>query len=228
MVLLGDDTHRQALGINKRIPETPYLYSRPDRDKIFQPLIDALSETKQYGHFKRDIKLVFTPEPPTVKTTQQSRPIDTPSTKVKVDARKKSAIKRGTFYAKPTPKSRDYKHFQIILSRRDMMALIIEYSDTEDYIEHVETNPTRKRWMKAFQYIYKNWELWGKYRANPNQHRNFSKVLFGPDMLDYKSDEVKKKKAFREGKHREMSDFIIECYEIPVSEFSKSEQIELF
>ena len=188
MVLLGDDRHRQALGVNKFIPNTPYLYRMSDRHKIFQPLIQALSKTTQYGHFNIEPESKTEPDPDTKSNTipvivaSKKNPIAQPpnrqgsklsyalKSKKEINAaRIASAKRRGTYYKKPTRKTHDYKHLQIILDRKGMMKLVTEYSKTEDCQFVLSKSKTaRERWMKAFKYIYDNWAEWEAYRENPN------------------------------------------------------------
>ena len=140
------------------------------------------------------------------------------------EARIESAKKRGTFFIKSKPRARDYRHLQLVQDRYDMLKLIIDYSKTDDYSEFV-SNVVRDRWMLALEYIYVNWESWVIYRSNPHNALEFSRKLFGPELLDFKSP--KKRKKFRHGKHREMSDLIIACFEIPTSEIINNNQLNL-
>jgi len=272
LAFLGDDKHRQAIGLPRKISDAPFLLDRKDLLKIFYPLVEKLSKTEAYAHLnqssqnKKNVqsekqknhkpKKTNTPiikpsstkasDIPPVKVPEQlnrasienklkaksvSQRVNLKSSKAPknkleaIEARIESAKKRGTYFVKKTPKARDYRHLQLILDQYDMLELIIEYSETEDYSLFV-ANKIRNIWMKALRYIYENWDTWIQYCSNPNSAHSFSKKLFGPELLDFKDSQ--KKIAFREGKHREMSDLIIDCFEIPTSMIIKNDQLPLF
>ena len=224
MPLIGNSYHRRALGIAGYIPEGPLLYLIDDEEDIFTDLESKLfPEPKSEPEPERESR----PESKTALIAENKSSNDDKNSKAK-QLRIDSAQERGTFYKKTTPRARDFLHLQTILSRQDMMKLFVDYSDTEEFWGLVVKNdPTRKLWTIVFNFIYNNWDKWKAYRHAPNTKSEFVDTLFGPDYLNIERSS-KHRKKIRLGEHREMSNFIIECYVIPVSELGKAPQRDLF
>ena len=218
MPVIGDEYHRKALGVAGHIPDGPLLYLIEDEETIFQDLEDKL-----FPKSKPE------PEPePEAKLKPKRISLDVDKKSKAIRRRIETAKKRGTYYKKVTKKTHDYLHLQATLNRHDMMKLFVDYSKTDDFWENVaKGNPTRELWTEVFIFIYKNWNKWLAYTHSPNTKSEFIDTLFGPNFLNIERSSPARKK-FRLGKHREMSNFIIECYIIPVSELGKDPQRDLF
>jgi len=149
------------------------------------------------------------------------------------EARIESAKKRGTFYEKSKPKAHDNKHLQAIQTNKAMLKLINDYTKNPDFWKFVvKDNNGRRRWADLIPFLYKNWDELQVYLTLPNENRKFVETIFGPQMLNFKPLS-KARKDFRNGRHRELSDFIRLCYEIPVDQLPPDqlppdEQIDIF
>ena len=224
MFLIGGGDYGKALGIAGYIPEGALLYLNDDEEDIFNNLESKLfPETKTDPELEKKTNTEFK----SALLTEKTPLADDEKSKAK-QRRIESAIKRDTYYEKSTPRTHDHKHLKTILNRHDMMKLFVDYSQTNEFKELVvKGNITRELWTKVFIFIYNNWDKWQAYRDTPNTNEAFSDTLFGADYLNIKRGSNHRNK-FRLGKHREMSNFIIECYVIPISELGKAPQRDFF
>jgi len=202
MVLLGDDRHRQALGINKRIPETPFLYKTSDFEHIFRPLVKTLSRTVQYAHFSEYLK----PEQETsIKEAEvQAQPIKTITEKPKKQSASEPSISQAREHV---PRDDQYTlkvwNDSRLLERLASTTKIPEFIDKE-----MKGNGVRQKWARTFSFMNDNRGAWELYLKSPSSTDNdeFVKELFGKDYLNTK--DAQKRREFRIGSNQYLNNFI--------------------
>ncbi len=234
MVLLGDDLHLKALKHAKDLQNTPFYFSKHNYETVFSPLKEALSQLPEYEHFKPDyepesvLKQPSTQSPAAEKSSKLQQNEDIKKAIAPEELRIEDAKRRGTYYKKRSPKAKDYLHLKAILNSSYLMNLFLDYTKSDDFKTFVlKTNKTRGLWVEVFQFIYDHWNEWCAYKNNPYQISPFAKKLFGPGLLNYKAEQPEKRKKFRKGEHREMSDFIIDCFILPTDELTSTDQLDL-
>ena len=212
LALLGDDRHRQAIGINKPIAETPFLYRIEDSYKIFLPLVKALSATSRYP----DYAAYFTSKENTAtdkKTREEEIEVEVEEEKQPAKLTETNTPKvqeLSNTYKKRAPHARESRHIISVFSDQKLMnAFVLSITDPNFYQKEVQSNNIRKQWEKAFQYILINWKLWEIYRDNPNSPKvvEFVRALYGTEYLDYRNKS--RRKQFRTGKNSDINDFVI-------------------
>ena len=109
-----------------------------------------------------------------------------------------------------------------------MLKLINDYTKNPDFKKFVvKDNAARRRWAVLIPYLYKNWDDLQAYIIDPTSNKIFVETIYGPKMLNFKPAS-KARRDFRNGKHRELSNFIRLCFEIPVDQLPPDEQIDIF
>ena len=248
MVLLGDDRHRQALGVNKHISETPFLFRAVDFEPIFGPLIQALSETEQYAHFKEklspepigpetELEPQPNPEPepepePVAKTETQTPKIHhrvpplpeaPPLESKKPTSEKQSASEAANTKTSGSVPRDDYYTLKIWHDLNLLNRVALTTEDPEFSAKEMKGNGTRQKWGRTMRYMNNNSEAWVLYRDNPHslENREFIEDLFGKENLN--TNDSEKRIKFREGGNEYLNNFIRLALEFSASKDDPSD-----
>ncbi len=235
MVALGTHEHRQVIGIPELIPEGPFMYRKDDEEDIFASLESALELNRQ-GR-PPNPKVTPSQEQVSVSNTKiANEKTSTPLSSVKTEQlesfeqdqkppeqlRILSAKKRGTYYEKASYKAHDNKHLKTVINNREMLGLLVDYLKTDDAKLFVLKDiAAREGWGDGFKYMYDHPAELRSYLLNKTASRQFVQKLYGPEMFNFPTDSKngkKRRKKFRLGEDRDINNFIIECYVIPVDQ----------
>ena len=223
MVLLGDERHRKALGVHRKISDEPFLYKKNDEVEIFLPLIQALSTTERYSHLKIYLTAQTNDsQASTYNSEDQEKPENfeneiqetTPTNQKEPSATdiepSETNIEQSNNYKKKSEHAREYRYAYTAWHKYDILGRLVKRAEDPDiYAQHVKKNGTRKKWVKAFRHMYDHPEELETYLKKPNssQVKEFVKVLYGKKILNYTSSERRNK--FRRGRNPDLNDFII-------------------
>lgn len=215
LVLLGDDRHRQALGVKHQVSDNPFMYNRQDTQKLFGPLIEALSQTPQYSNF-RPKTAAPRDEDAVMSTSFYEHPFTKASSSPPAGDIK---IEDDFHFAQRSKDARQHEYFITVLLDRALLKRFIDKADSDpDLKAAIASSAQRKKWLKAFKYIYQHWEVWQAYRDKQltDDTRKFKKLLFGADILNYSSSETQTQ--FRRGRNLYINKLIAQSRVIKTSE----------